>query len=240
MSKIALAPDASGTGIFTIASPNSNTNRTLTLPDDTGTIVTNSGNQAGSFTTLNTSGQVVFNDAGADVDFRVEGDTDANLLFVDAGNDRITYGAATISSYQWTAWNPSDLVFTPTNAPATGTSDDSRYITQSNASGTLTITFDVAGKYLVCITQQTLHSQTYSAERLIANLGGTATRRINRNPANSGVDSGDWNFSISTSFYVSATASQTLTILPTYEVTGNGTIGNHVAECGVTTQYCGG
>ena len=38
---------------------------------------------------LNTSGAVVFNDAGADVDFRVEGDTDANLLFVDAGNDRV-------------------------------------------------------------------------------------------------------------------------------------------------------
>jgi hypothetical protein len=94
MSKISLAPDASGTGIFTIASPNSNTNRTLTLPDDTGTIVTNSGNQAGSFTTLNTSGAVVFNDAGADVDFRVEGDTDANLLFVDASTDRIGIGTS--------------------------------------------------------------------------------------------------------------------------------------------------
>jgi hypothetical protein len=92
MSKISLAPDASGSGIFTIASPNSNTNRTLTLPDDTGTIVTNSGNQAGSFTTLNTSGAVVFNDAGADVDFRVEGDTDANLLFVDASTDRVGVG----------------------------------------------------------------------------------------------------------------------------------------------------
>jgi hypothetical protein len=34
----------------------------------------------------------VFNDAGADVDFRVEGDTDANLLFVDAGNDRVGIG----------------------------------------------------------------------------------------------------------------------------------------------------
>jgi hypothetical protein len=42
--------------------------------------------------TLNTSGQVVFNDAGADVDFRVEGDTDANLLFVDASTDRIGVG----------------------------------------------------------------------------------------------------------------------------------------------------
>ena len=33
--------------------------------------------------------EVVFNDGGADVDFRVEGDTKANLFFVDAGNDRI-------------------------------------------------------------------------------------------------------------------------------------------------------
>jgi hypothetical protein len=45
-----------------------------------------------SATTLNTSGAVVFNDAGADVDFRVEGDTNANLLFVDAGNDRVGVG----------------------------------------------------------------------------------------------------------------------------------------------------
>ena len=94
MSKISLAPDASGTGIFTIASPGTSTNRTLTLPDDTGTIVTNSGNQAGSFTTLNTSGQVVFNDAGADVDFRVEGDTNANLLFVDASADKVGIGTS--------------------------------------------------------------------------------------------------------------------------------------------------
>ena len=49
---------------------------------------------AGSFTTLNTSGAVVFNDAGADVDFRVEGDTDANLLFVDASTDRVGIGTS--------------------------------------------------------------------------------------------------------------------------------------------------
>tara|TARA_A100001515_G_scaffold105120_1_gene85876 strand:- start:212 stop:1957 length:1746 start_codon:yes stop_codon:yes gene_type:complete len=33
--------------------------------------------------------EVVFNDSGADVDFRVEGDAETNLLKVDAGNDRI-------------------------------------------------------------------------------------------------------------------------------------------------------
>jgi hypothetical protein len=40
MSKVALSGNASGTGTFTIASPNSNTDRTLTLPDNTGTILT--------------------------------------------------------------------------------------------------------------------------------------------------------------------------------------------------------
>jgi len=40
MSKVQLSGNASGTGIFTIASPNSNTDRTLTLPDNTGTLLT--------------------------------------------------------------------------------------------------------------------------------------------------------------------------------------------------------
>lgn len=39
MSKISFTPDASGTGVFTIASPNSNTDRTLTLPDSSGDFV---------------------------------------------------------------------------------------------------------------------------------------------------------------------------------------------------------
>jgi hypothetical protein len=39
MSKIALTPNASGTGTFSIASPGTNTDRTLTLPDATGTVV---------------------------------------------------------------------------------------------------------------------------------------------------------------------------------------------------------
>jgi len=38
MSNIALTPNASGTATFTIASPATSTNRTLTLPDATGTV----------------------------------------------------------------------------------------------------------------------------------------------------------------------------------------------------------
>ena len=40
MSSIKLESNPSGTGVFTLASPNSNTNRTLTLPNNTGTILT--------------------------------------------------------------------------------------------------------------------------------------------------------------------------------------------------------
>jgi hypothetical protein len=40
MSRIALSGNASGTGTFTIASPNSNSDRTLNLPDSAGTLAT--------------------------------------------------------------------------------------------------------------------------------------------------------------------------------------------------------
>ena len=40
MSKIALSSNPEGTGVFTLASPNSNTDRTLNLPDSAGTIAT--------------------------------------------------------------------------------------------------------------------------------------------------------------------------------------------------------
>jgi hypothetical protein len=42
MSKVSIAGDVNGTGVFTIASPNGNTNRTLTLPDVTATVITDS------------------------------------------------------------------------------------------------------------------------------------------------------------------------------------------------------
>lgn len=48
MSNITLSANAGGTGIFTIASPSSNTNRTLTLPDVSGTFLTSGGAIAGT------------------------------------------------------------------------------------------------------------------------------------------------------------------------------------------------
>jgi len=41
MSKISLKPNASGTGVFSLEAPNSNNDRTLNLPDEAGTVLTN-------------------------------------------------------------------------------------------------------------------------------------------------------------------------------------------------------
>ena len=56
----------------------------------------------GTLTALTASGNVsfdggtfVFNESGADLDFRIEGDTDANLFYSDASTDRIGIGTAT-------------------------------------------------------------------------------------------------------------------------------------------------
>jgi hypothetical protein len=46
MSKIALTPNATGTGVFTISSPATNTDRTLTLPDEAGTVLTSASSLA--------------------------------------------------------------------------------------------------------------------------------------------------------------------------------------------------
>ena len=57
MSKITLAPNASGTGTLTVAAPNTNSDYTLTLPAETGTVLTS----ASSIPTSQLSGTVVGN-----------------------------------------------------------------------------------------------------------------------------------------------------------------------------------
>lgn len=48
MSKISLQPNASGAGTFSIVAPDSNTNRTLTLPDESGTVFSDGTGVPGS------------------------------------------------------------------------------------------------------------------------------------------------------------------------------------------------
>jgi hypothetical protein len=82
MSKIALQGDASGTGTFTIASPNSNSNYTLNLPTATGTI--------------NTSGAVNEVPAGSASAPSIypTGDTNTGIFFPAADTTAITTGGS--------------------------------------------------------------------------------------------------------------------------------------------------
>ena len=66
-----------------------------------GTTVGASSASTGAFTTLSATGNVsfdggtfVFNEAGADKDFRIEGDSNQNLFFADASTDRVGIGTA--------------------------------------------------------------------------------------------------------------------------------------------------
>ena len=64
MSKVKIEGNPSGTGTLTIAAPNTNTDRTLTLPDGAGELVTNS--YSGSVTISPTTGEnfVITRDSG--------------------------------------------------------------------------------------------------------------------------------------------------------------------------------
>jgi hypothetical protein len=82
MSKIALSGNASGTGTFTIASPNSNSDRTLNLPDASGT--------------LNTSGAPNVAPSGtvSAPSITTEGDTNTGIFFPAADTIAFAEGGA--------------------------------------------------------------------------------------------------------------------------------------------------
>ncbi len=47
MSKVKIQGNASGTGVLTVTAPNTSTDRTITLPDATGTLLTTDGDGSG-------------------------------------------------------------------------------------------------------------------------------------------------------------------------------------------------
>ena len=111
MSSIKFESNASGTGIFTLASPATNTNRTLTLPDATGTIITTAGGAAisgttGAFTTTVGVGGATPAASGAGITFpaTASASSDAN----------------TLDDYEEGTWTPTLTSFGGTNLVATG------------------------------------------------------------------------------------------------------------------------
>ena len=72
----------------------------LAFRDDLDTGIFSSGANTfnvacGGVEMLELGNTTIFNESGADVDFRIEGDTEQNLFYVDAGNNRIGVGIST-------------------------------------------------------------------------------------------------------------------------------------------------
>ena len=145
------------------------------------------------------------------------------------------------STYTWDGWTPSDVSGSTTNAPSSGTTINSTYCTAVNSSGTCTFTFAKAGTYLVSCMQGSNHAAAYTYNRIIMNLGGTVTRYVDFNPTNAGLASSNLDFQITSTFMVIAgSEGQTLTVLPTLELNGSGTTGNHTGRAAVPVVSCGG
>jgi len=125
------------------------------------------------------AGANVFNDAGADVDQRMEGDTDANLFYLDASTDRIGIGTDTPTAKLQV--NGSFGI----NAPVTVTTDytvaDTATFVISNrpASNTLTLPSPASSTGRVLFVT-TIQAQTVvsASSNVVPREGGSAGTAI--------------------------------------------------------------
>ena len=128
MSKITLEPNASGAGTFTLAAPNSNTNRTLTLPDEAGKILSTGNNDpAEVFKQSNILG-TVSESGGVPTGAIIERDTNANGEYVKYADGTLICWQRNISA-DWPSTRTLPASFVDTNynilvgLSATATSD---------------------------------------------------------------------------------------------------------------------
>ena len=104
MSKVKIQGNSSGTGVLTVTAPNTSTDRTITLPDSTGTILdsTSTTNDGKLLTAGSTAGSISWEDAPvslptqsdpATVDKYLQSDgTDASWATVDTDSNTTTKG----------------------------------------------------------------------------------------------------------------------------------------------------
>jgi hypothetical protein len=123
----------------------------IVITDSTGAVAVSTALTATGNVSVN-GGTFIFNEAGADLDFRFEGDNNANLLFGDAGNDRIGIKTAT-PGYTLDIGSATDGILLPsgnTEARPTATAGIIRFNSQSgqyegSQDGSTYVNFAIAG-----------------------------------------------------------------------------------------------
>jgi len=126
------------------------------------------------------AGANVFNDAGADVDQRMEGDTDANLFFLDASTDRIGVGTNTpTAKFQVNGSFAGPLPVTVTTSYTVG-AGDFVIISNRGASNTLTLPTPASngGRMLRILNIGGAFTVVSASANVVPRAGGTATTAI--------------------------------------------------------------
>ena len=96
MAKVKIQGHASGTGVLTVTAPNTSTDRTITLPDSTGTLATTTGGVAqldhsgtkkleATSTGATLTGDLAINDAHPEITFTDSDDTSYSVAYHSAG-----------------------------------------------------------------------------------------------------------------------------------------------------------
>lgn len=132
---------------------------------------------------VNLDGVLVVNESGADKDTRIEGDTDANLLFVDASTDRVGIGTATPSEKLEVVGAVKANEFVVTNYrldPHThdeGTETGNFTINWSNGA-VHTVTLNAAGPLVITMTNP-VNGGAYALRIIQGATPGTVTWPLN-------------------------------------------------------------
>lgn len=126
------------------------------------------------------AGANVFNDAGADVDQRIEGDTDANLVYVDASTDRVGIGTATPTAKLQV--NGSFAINAPVTVTTNYTVADNVTFIISNRAATNTLTLPAAatstGRVLFISTIGGNFTVVSASSNVVPRAGGAASTSI--------------------------------------------------------------
>lgn len=126
------------------------------------------------------AGANVFNEAGADVDQRIEGDTDANLVFVDASTDRVGIGTATPTAKLQV--NGSFALAAPVTVTTDYTVAAGATFIISNRGATNTITLPAAasntGRILVITNVGGAFAVNSASSNVVPRAGGSAGTAI--------------------------------------------------------------
>ena len=133
--------------------------------------------------------EITFNESGADTDFRIEGDNEANLFFVDAGNDRVGVGTNSPLVPLHVVTSDTDVVtFESTNANSAGVQLRIRKNSSSPANDDTIAVLDFQGEdssgasttygQIQCISEDVVNNQEKGVITFVTNNSNSTGERM--------------------------------------------------------------